>query len=95
MARRNTIKDVAREAGVSVATVNRVIAGHSNVRPETAARVAEAAQNVNYHGANLIKLNMPANLPTVRKSGSPWCPAVALAPPGRSASHTPRAWKNC
>ena len=66
MARRNTIKDVAREAGVSVATVNRVIAGHSNVRPETAARVAEAAQNVNYHGANLIKLNMPANLPTVR-----------------------------
>ncbi len=43
MSKRPTIKDVAREAGLSVATVNRVIAGAGNVREDTGRAVAEAA----------------------------------------------------
>jgi LacI family transcriptional regulator len=37
-----TLKDIAREAGVSVATVDRVLHGRSGVRAETARRVSEA-----------------------------------------------------
>jgi len=33
-----TLKDIAREAGVSVATVDRVLHGRSGVRAETARR---------------------------------------------------------
>ncbi|WP_425073555.1 LacI family DNA-binding transcriptional regulator [Sagittula sp. S175] len=44
MARRPTLQDVAREAGLSIATVNRVVAAAPGVREDTARRVAEAAQ---------------------------------------------------
>ena len=37
-----TLKDIAREAGVSVATIDRVLHGRSGVRADTAARVREA-----------------------------------------------------
>ncbi len=37
-----TLKDIAREAGVSVATIDRVLHGRSGVRAETARRVREA-----------------------------------------------------
>ncbi|THD42016.1 MAG: LacI family DNA-binding transcriptional regulator [Bradyrhizobium sp.] len=37
-----TLKDIAREAGVSVATVDRVLHGRSGVRADTARRVSEA-----------------------------------------------------
>lgn len=40
--------DVARVAGVSTQTVSRVIAGHPNVRPETASRVLAAVDAVGY-----------------------------------------------
>ena len=43
-----TMKDVASAAGVSTATVSRVLAGHSAVTPETAARVHEAARGLGY-----------------------------------------------
>jgi LacI family transcriptional regulator len=43
-----TIKDVAREAGVSVMTVSRVINGKANVRPETRERIQNAITKVNY-----------------------------------------------
>ena len=38
-----TIKDVAREASVSIATVSRVFNGADVVRPETAQRIRDAA----------------------------------------------------
>lgn len=40
--------DVARVAGVSTQTVSRVIAGHVNVRPETAQRVMAAVEATGY-----------------------------------------------
>lgn len=64
--RRPTIKDIARKAGVSVATVNRVIAGTVPVRGETGRRVSEAAQQIGYHASNLIHQKVSADLPRVR-----------------------------
>lgn len=66
MARRTTIKDVAQAAGVSVATVNRVLAGAGNVRPETARAVAEAAGRIGYHATNLIGMRADPQLPRLR-----------------------------
>lgn len=43
-----TIKDVAREAGVSVATVSRTFSGTQYVRPEVRERVVAAAEALRY-----------------------------------------------
>src|SRR5210317_1719661 len=55
--REATIKDVAREAGVSAMTVSRVINGKSNVKPATRDRIQKAITKVNYRpniGARLL-----------------------------------------
>ena len=44
-----TIKDVAKKAGVSVATVSRVLNSYENVRPETVDAVNQAIQELGYH----------------------------------------------
>jgi len=51
---RPTIADLARAAGVSVSTVDRVINGRDPVRKATAERVLKAAQEIGYYGAELI-----------------------------------------
>ncbi|KFI91730.1 transcriptional regulator, LacI family [Bifidobacterium saguini DSM 23967] len=43
-----TMKDVGREAGVSAMTVSNVLRGNTNVTPETAQRVREAADKLHY-----------------------------------------------
>jgi LacI family transcriptional regulator len=43
-----TIKDVAREAGVSVATVSRVMNGHAAVTPETRERIQRVATELRF-----------------------------------------------
>ena len=43
-----TIRDVAREAGVSVASASRALNGHDNVMPETRARIEAAAALLRY-----------------------------------------------
>lgn len=43
-----TIKDVARAAGVSVATVSRAMNGHSNVLPDTRERILAAAKALRF-----------------------------------------------
>jgi LacI family transcriptional regulator len=53
--KRPTIAAVARAAGVSVATVDRVINGRLPVSEATAKRVYEAAREINYHAARLIQ----------------------------------------
>lgn len=45
---RATIEDVAREAGVSVATVDRVLNGRAAVRPQTLKKVETAVRHLNY-----------------------------------------------
>lgn len=43
-----TIYDVAREAGVSMATVSRVVNGNPNVKPTTRKKVSEAIERLGY-----------------------------------------------
>lgn len=43
-----TIKDVAREAGVSVASVSRALNGHRGVTPATTARIRDIAARLRY-----------------------------------------------
>ncbi len=50
-----TIRDVAREAGVSIATVSRVFQGGDNVQPYTRDRVQEAARRLDYHPNRLAQ----------------------------------------
>ena len=61
--KRATIADLSREAGVSVATVDRVLNGRLKVREETARKVHEAARRIGYHGANAIHSRILADLP--------------------------------
>lgn len=46
---RATIEDVAVKAGVSIATVDRVLNGRAQVRPQNAKRVEAAIRALNYH----------------------------------------------
>ena len=58
--REATVKDVAREAGVSVMTVSRVINGKTNVRPATAEKINQAIRKTNYRpnvSARLLSSN--------------------------------------
>lgn len=48
MSKRVTISDVARTAGVSIATVSRVLNGNDSVNPELAARVQEAVAKLDF-----------------------------------------------
>ena len=50
-----TIRDVAHEAGVSIATVSRVFQGGDNVLPETKERVLNAARLLDYHPNRLAQ----------------------------------------
>lgn len=45
---RLTIRDVAREAGVSIATVSKALNGVDVVKPETKERIVEVAQRLHY-----------------------------------------------
>lgn len=66
MARRTTIEDVARAAGVSSATVDRVLNAREKVREDTARRVYEAARLVGYHATPLIGQRVHTELPRLR-----------------------------
>lgn len=66
MGSRPTISDIAKEAGVSVATVDRVLNGRHRVREETARRVYEAANAIGYHATSLIRQRIAADRPELR-----------------------------
>ena len=66
MAKRTTIRDVAREAGVSVTTVDRAINGRATVRPETLQKIADAAHRVGYHGKGLFQSRLDTRIPELR-----------------------------
>jgi len=54
-----SIKDVAKAAGVSTATVSRVLANNAPIRPETRERVMKAVADLNYR-PNLIARSLRA-----------------------------------
>lgn len=60
---RPTIVDVARAAGVSVSTVDRVINGRLPVRPATAERVLGAAETVGFYATGLMRQRLRADVP--------------------------------
>jgi LacI family transcriptional regulator len=55
MVDRPTISDLAKAAGVSVATVDRVLNRRLPVRGDTAERVVAAAEAIGYHATSLLK----------------------------------------
>jgi len=55
MSKRSTIRDLAREAGVSVATVDRVLNARLPVREDTARRVYEVAVALDYHAVSILQ----------------------------------------
>ena len=57
---RPTIRDLARAAGVSLATANRVIGGSGNVKQSTMQRVKEAAQEIGFYGMGTIDSRIAA-----------------------------------
>lgn len=61
--KRPTINDLAAAAGVSVATVDRVLNGRLRVREDTARKVSEAAERIGYHAATVIRQRILAGLP--------------------------------
>jgi LacI family transcriptional regulator len=64
--RRPTIPDLAEAAGVSVATVNRVLSGATNVRLATRQRVSDAAQRIGFYGLGSIQARVAAARPKLR-----------------------------
>lgn len=63
---RLTIRDLAREAGVSVSTVNRVLAGSTNVKGPTIQQVRDAAERIGYYGLGTIKSQIAARRPKLK-----------------------------
>lgn len=63
MNKRPTIQDLAESAGVSVSTVNRVLAGADNVRDVTMQRIANAAEEIGFYGLGAIKSRIAASRP--------------------------------
>ncbi len=76
--RRPIVADIAAHAGVSVATVDRVLNKRHPVRPATARRVLEAAESLGYHGtpslrARLQEQHKPCRMGfLLQKEGSPF-----------------------
>lgn len=66
MKKRATISDVAREAGVSVSTVNRILSGGQGVRRLTMQSVQDAAERVGYYGVGAIAARKYESLPRYR-----------------------------
>lgn len=63
---RPTIRDLADAASVSVATVNRVLAGAANVRAPTRILVQEAAERIGFYGLGAIQARVAASRPKYR-----------------------------
>ena len=66
MKSRPTIADLARAAGVSIATVNRILAGSASVRPGTMQRVQEAADEIGFYGIGAIEARKRESIPRYR-----------------------------
>ncbi|MCA0921928.1 LacI family DNA-binding transcriptional regulator [Pseudooceanicola nanhaiensis] len=63
---RPTIADLATEAGVSVSTVNRILAGSASVRGATMQRVQAAAERIGFYGLGAIEDRVKQSAPHFR-----------------------------
>ena len=63
---RPTIRDLAGEAGLSVSTVNRVLAGAEGVRDITVRQVKDAAEKIGFYGLGAIRSQVNAKRPKYR-----------------------------
>lgn len=63
MSGRPTIADLARTAGVSVATIDRVLNQRHPVREETTRRVLKAAEGIGFHATALIRQRLSPDAP--------------------------------
>ena len=66
MRRRPTVEDIASAAGVSVATVDRVINNRLPVKKQTAERVLAAAEQIGYHATGVIRRRLEQASPYYR-----------------------------
>jgi LacI family transcriptional regulator len=64
--KRPTIPDLAKAAGVSVATVNRILAGSASVRGTTMQRVQSAADRIGFYGVGAIDDRIRKSAPHYR-----------------------------
>ncbi len=64
--KRPTIRDLAKSAGISIATANRVLSGAENVRGETREKVRAAAENICFYGLGAIEARNAAARPKYR-----------------------------
>lgn len=80
-----TIQAIAQAAGLSTATVDRVLNSRLPVREGTALRVIETAEKLGYHGVHLMRQRLPARGMSKRlgfclqKRASPFYQALAQA----------------
>lgn len=63
---RPTIADLAQAAGVSVSTVNRILAGSTSVRQGTMQRVRDAADEIGFYGLSAIEARQRNAMPHFR-----------------------------
>ncbi|WP_458130110.1 LacI family DNA-binding transcriptional regulator [Pseudomonas sp. Z2-11] len=91
---RPTMADVAREAGVSLSTVDRVLNLRADVRADTAQRIATAAARLGFHAKGVIEQRVLNDRPTLRlgfllqKSGVPFYQGLAHALSNAAATCT-------
>ena len=58
-----TIATLASAAGVSLSTVNRLLHGQGSVRPETADRILDTAEEIGFYGLGALRQRKRARLP--------------------------------
>ncbi|MBV7380254.1 LacI family DNA-binding transcriptional regulator [Maritimibacter dapengensis] len=63
---RVTIADLARESGVSISTVNRILAGAENVRGATIEHVQQVAEKIGFYGTGVLSARREDALPHFR-----------------------------
>lgn len=66
MAHRATIQDLARQAGVSVSTIDRILNGRAKVRAATAEKVLNCAEALGFYALPTLRERLQPTKPTVR-----------------------------
>lgn len=66
MAHRATIQDLAKAAGVSVSTIDRIMNGRSQVRGATARRVLDAAEELEFYALPTLRERLQTEKPSIK-----------------------------